>query len=112
MINPQSMTLIQAYEPYLAVERVMFLDASYVGYLQPEFPDTDKNEWFWLFTFDSGHKEVNVMCRGFETVDNARAALFYTLWNANAVIRVGGVTDHIPQHDYAVLLTGMRGKNV
>lgn len=111
MIKPQSLTLKEGYVPLTYLERVMFLDASSVGYLQSSMPDGDTSQWFELFMFDHEHTEVSVMCRGFLSVEAAREALLFVLWGVKMTLRIGGITDLIPQSDYIVLLTALWGHN-
>lgn len=99
MINPQSLTLKQAYEPYTPMERVIYLNANRNGYIVPFVPE-ELSEYTPLLVFDHGHLLIDVECRGFKTVEQARVALFLVLWGARMTLRVSCVTDLLSEDEY------------
>lgn len=99
MINPQSYTLKQAYEPYTPVERVMLMDASRNGYVVPSVPD-DGDGYYHLLTFDHDYILIDVWCKGFETVEAARAALLWVLWASRMTFKTSCITDAISEVMY------------
>lgn len=99
MINPQSLTLKMAYEPYTPMERVIYLNANRNGYIVPFVPEFI-SEYTPLLVFDHGHLLIDVECRGFMTIAQARAALFVVLWGARMTLRVSCVTDLMSEDEY------------
>lgn len=92
MISPQSQSLQYCYDPYIAKDQVLFLDANTVGYLHPSVPETINDEWIWVMAFDHKHICVYVAVRGFQTLENAYSALMWLMWASDKVFHVGGVT--------------------
>lgn len=101
MIDPQSTTLRQGYEPYTAITRAMFLNAGHVGYLESTHPDLSNRDWYHLITFDHGHTLIEVVCKGFQTVEAAQKALFWVLSAHPVKFKIGGVTTLISEDEYA-----------
>src|ERR1051326_3173878 len=100
MISPQSTHLTYCYDPYLSEEKLVFLDAGKPGYVVNEIPSVDDPSWQWVFSFDHKYIMVHVCVKGFQTLENARSALMWVLWNANKVFHTGGITDVIAANQF------------
>lgn len=100
MIYPQSLTLREAYDPYLVAERWLYLDGRYESGLFVSEPDLDDFTWVWCMAFDHQNTEVQVCVKHFNTLNAARNCLFYLLWNNGKVLQSGGFSDLMSEEMY------------
>lgn len=100
MINPRSLTLKEAYDPYLVRERMMFLDGSLDNPLLPHYPSADELEWQWIIDFDCDNTLVHVCVKNYVSLSVARSELITLLETCGKVINCAGITDVITESDY------------
>lgn len=103
MINPQSVTLKEAYDPFLMMERMLFIRNNYNGRwttLSQE-PDANAAGWIWAFDFDHDSTLVHVVIYGFKTIDEAYYTIVTGLFNHHKMLRMGGITEVCTTEEYA-----------
>ena len=108
MINPQSLTLKEAYDPFVMMEKVLFVRNAYNGRwttLSKE-PDASAAGWIWAFDFDHDSTLVHVVVYGFKTMDEAYYTIINGLYNHPKMLRIGGITEVCTQAEYAAQAIG------
>ncbi len=101
MIYPQSLTLREAYDPYLVAERLMFLDGSLDDPLLKHTPSANDPHWIWAFDFDHENTLIHVVVTSYCTLQDAREALENILWMNNKIVKCGGITDMVSEEGFS-----------
>jgi hypothetical protein len=100
MINPQSLTLMQAYDPYLTSEELLFIQAGEDAPLRAR-PSADDPSWIDAFSFDCENIHVHVIIRGYSSVSDAQEWLIAFLDSKRKMFRIGGFTQEMTEEQYA-----------
>lgn len=108
MINPQSLTLREGYEPFLMREQCLFIRNAYGGRwttLSKE-PDANAKGWIWAFDFDHMSTHVHVIVYGFKTMDEAYYTIIKGLYDHPKMLNIGGITEMCTALEYAQQAVG------
>lgn len=100
MIRPQWEALNTAYEPWLSIERMLFLDQTKTRYVVATIPSADDLSWQWAFDFDHEHMLVHVAVANFYSLDTARNALLWVMWQSDKLFKTGGITDMLTDDEF------------
>jgi len=106
MIRPQSLTVIEAWDPVCAIDRHLYLNGDIEGGVQKDGMEGLQPYWIELFNFDCENELVHVYVVHFLSIESAREILHNAMENSRRVIRCGGVTDMLSLVEFAAIITG------